>query len=315
MSERFVDLSDLAIPRLILEADIVMSAVDRDLARPQVRAALAERWSVDESAVTPRMHPMLAAPTTQGAIVFARLCRDSVLYAVDFEEANTAMSGDWVPLGTLDLPPLPFPRIAIEAIQNITWKMLAPDDTPLIEVEAIQITETERGKEWDVTLYARLPMDEGWEQDADDPIDTGVRPMLFRITADHVELIDYRGKAEQRNEEGFIQLAWQMPVKLVHFLTAVGVEHTAGTPSRQVRRAFERQTEGRVPHPTIYLVHVSEHAGDHPGGGPKSDRSYSVRWLVRGHWRTLASGNTTWVRAHVKGPAGAPFKGRPIYVK
>lgn len=35
-------------------------------------------------------------------------------------------------------------------------------------------------------------------------------------------------------------------------------------------------------------------------------REYSHRFLVRGHWRHLASGRITWVRPHVKGPSDKP---------
>jgi len=41
--------------------------------------------------------------------------------------------------------------------------------------------------------------------------------------------------------------------------------------------------------------------------GGETERQYSHRWLVRGHWRKLSSGRLTWVTAHIKGPPDAPF--------
>jgi hypothetical protein len=39
-------------------------------------------------------------------------------------------------------------------------------------------------------------------------------------------------------------------------------------------------------------------------------RIYSHRWIVKGHWRTIGEAGSqrrTWVRMHMKGPAGAPM--------
>jgi hypothetical protein len=45
-----------------------------------------------------------------------------------------------------------------------------------------------------------------------------------------------------------------------------------------------------------------------------SDRTYHCRWLVSGHWRHYRTGDKTWIRAYVKGPKGAPWKGRPVHL-
>lgn len=38
-----------------------------------------------------------------------------------------------------------------------------------------------------------------------------------------------------------------------------------------------------------------------------SDREWSHRWMVKGHWRKLASGRITWVRGHIRGPGDKPL--------
>lgn len=41
-------------------------------------------------------------------------------------------------------------------------------------------------------------------------------------------------------------------------------------------------------------------------------REYKYRRMVRGHWRRLPE-KSMWIKAYIKGPAGAPWKGRPVY--
>lgn len=55
-------------------------------------------------------------------------------------------------------------------------------------------------------------------------------------------------------------------------------------------------------------------AGGHQNGGGDG-REYSCRWLVRGHWRKLASGKLTWVKPYVKGPEDKPLRIRETGVK
>ena len=54
----------------------------------------------------------------------------------------------------------------------------------------------------------------------------------------------------------------------------------------------------------LHLRKVARSSSEHEGG---SDREYSHRWFVKGHWRKLPSGRLTWVRGHIKGPGDRPF--------
>lgn len=109
-------------------------------------------------------------------------------------------------------------------------------------------------------------------------------------------------------------------ITAAHLLTARGVRHTARTFPRAQRREMTRKLRLLQP-PRVYFIELDP-KGQHPEGGA-SDREYHVRWLVRGHWRLSAHGDTfvrakggpcVWVRPHIKGPAGAPWKGRPVHV-
>lgn len=114
----------------------------------------------------------------------------------------------------------------------------------------------------------------------------------------------------------FTQGWTEFPEILVQLLHTLGVVHESSMVPRPRRRAFQRRYG--VEHPNIYWVHVR--STDEPVEG-KGDREFHHRWLVRGHYRRQETGThivpgkgaCTWVRPYVKGPEGAPWKGRPIY--
>ena len=80
---------------------------------------------------------------------------------------------------------------------------------------------------------------------------------------------------------------------------------------RPARRRAER--EGRNPEESIRVVQLR--ASEVHSYGDERDRSfeYSVRWIVRGHWRNQYHPSTgrhepKWIMPYVKGPDGAPVK-------
>jgi hypothetical protein len=101
--------------------------------------------------------------------------------------------------------------------------------------------------------------------------------------------------------------AWQA-ILLVQLIDVLGARQVELSIPRPHRRAHERRHQHS--HPAVYFVDLRQAGDQKPGSG----REYRHRWLVRGHWRHLADGRRTWVRPYVKGPAGAPWRGRPIYV-
>ena len=102
--------------------------------------------------------------------------------------------------------------------------------------------------------------------------------------------------------------AWTA-ILLVQLIDVLGARQVELQVPRPHRRAHERQFQHD--HPKVYFVDLRQ-AGEKKGSA--GSREYHHRWLVRGHWRQLASGRRTWVRPYVKGPAGAPWQGRPVYI-
>lgn len=108
----------------------------------------------------------------------------------------------------------------------------------------------------------------------------------------------------------------KLAVTAAHLITADRVRHSEIALPRAQRR--EHQRRYRAEPPRVYFVDLAA-AGEERRG--VADRQYHVRWLVRGHWR-LRGGTTfvaskggmcTWVKPYIKGPPGAPWKGRPVH--
>jgi hypothetical protein len=114
-------------------------------------------------------------------------------------------------------------------------------------------------------------------------------------------------------------MAGELPRLCVEACSLLGAVRESVRVPRQHKRAYRRAQPSAPPFPTIYKVDLHG-AGDPEGSG--SGREYHCRWIVRGHYRSEPNGEYDvpgkgkcgWVRAHVKGPAGAPWRGRPVHV-
>jgi hypothetical protein len=78
---------------------------------------------------------------------------------------------------------------------------------------------------------------------------------------------------------------------------------------RTVRRRAER--EGYNPN-AVRVVRIRDRA-DAPNREQHAERSYQVRWTVRGHWRnqwypSRGEHRPVWINPHVKGPQEAPLR-------
>lgn len=67
----------------------------------------------------------------------------------------------------------------------------------------------------------------------------------------------------------------------------------------------KRKRKGKRPLPDYYLCYVRKEktAGGSSSGGPGSQHSFA--YPVRGHFRRLSSGQTVWVKSHIRGVAHA----------
>lgn len=108
-----------------------------------------------------------------------------------------------------------------------------------------------------------------------------------------------------------------LPEFLTQVVNTQGVTIEPTVFRRPVRRRFTARTG--LEWPQIYTIRIGAIGDSDPNA--TSERNYRHRWLVRGHYRrhqngqhlVPGKGQCAWVRPYVKGPEGAPWKGRPVY--
>lgn len=105
--------------------------------------------------------------------------------------------------------------------------------------------------------------------------------------------------------------AWGQVVRAAWLLmTQPGITAVDEQPlSRTMRRRAER--EGYNPN-AVRVVRIRDQA-DTPHREQPGERSYQVRWTVRGHWRnqwypSRGEHRPVWINPHVKGPQDAPLR-------
>lgn len=232
------------------------------------------------------------------SLALARFASVSILYAVDHHALVDAVRGEE---GPLQLPPLPFPRIVFESDEPFPWPVKNEQGETVMRMEAVAIEEQAEGSRWHGVLFYQLP---GVAINGNEERLSILHAAEFVLTSSAIEWIQTDDKRER---EDVIRKAI---VEAVHYIVAKGVTLTSIKSSRQVRRANERK--GIATPEQVYWVRVADehiHALT-PGDGT---REYHCRWLVRGHWRRIEEARRVWVRPYIKGPAGAPWRGRPIY--
>lgn len=241
------------------------------------------------------------------------------------------------------LPPLPFPRMWLEIANMDDEEARFVDfDGHYCQFLGFAIREVTAYEEWDIFVPMwDFPTAKAAVQSAirDDPsvADTLVDPYRLTVCREFQLKRDPKvGKVgiamaqteldqfQNLQDDGTITTQWAaianglatFPETLINLLHTLGVVHEPLLIPRPRRREFRRRHG--VEHPNFYWVHVRSTTDPEPG---KGDRQFRHRWLVRGHYRKHVAGThtvpgkgvCTWVRPYVKGPEGAPWKGRPIY--
>jgi hypothetical protein len=298
-----------------------------------LRRLTATSLAVDEATVTTALTSMhvgeIATPDDRDALL-AGLLRTATAFVVNVEDAPgfaaDLMDLSWKPWD--GLPPLPFPRIWIECG--------SPKETGPVPFPTFGPSERYEGDDdvdWgsgdygigivgDETGWVVVGLNEGapldfrpprypWDEDAE----TSIR--VATLAADASSHYPFSRDAQERErivqETGIDPLVEamnaQFAISLVQIIDVLGSRHVPLDVQRPHRRAHERRFG--LPHPQVYFVDLRQ-AGEKKAGG--GGHQYNHRWLVRGHWSHLATGRRTWVRPYVKGPAGAPWRGRPVYV-
>lgn len=314
------------------------------MSRPRREDITSVRWLQDWSH-TIRTNPHAERTITQSlrpirredgfwAADLHRLVASTISFCFDAEEfvGIVTAAGD-SPTG-IPLPPLPFRRVMIEATRNgkaaslvaATPDGLVPaplynDDDPGTETVAIEfalIFEETPGARWNCLLYS-------WTaKHPDDPRISGGVPIDFGITTKGVlwerpPASDPEAPEEEERDDEFVMTVRGLCVDAIHAIHARSVNHFELSGARQFKRGYERSYQQRPP--SVYFVDTSQAGENHSTGSGL--REYSCRWLVRGHYRHTPHGGllhpvtgqrSTWVRPHVKGPVGAPWKGRPVHL-
>jgi hypothetical protein len=302
-----------------------------DLVFPNLIAGLGEVMPVDEAAVTTTLHPLFAHKKAGPPLIFAAMARTATLFLVDHGEyAEALASVEAAPL-LPELPPLPYPRIAVECLEDATWQM-GDGERHLLDLMLFFIAEMERGRSWTVVLLCREPKED--EDDfgqfqpwidaytifSDGRVEHYFGPEDVPDKGDYIDMTkvttEVRVRVYAADDPRAISMR-AIPIEFAHIVNARGVTvEPVGIPRPQ-RRRF---TRNKLVHPQVYFVKIGgEDIEGHPGHG---DRQYHCRWLVRGHYVRNehgefvipGKGRCYWRRPYIKGPAGAPWRGRPVYV-
>jgi len=296
-----------------------------------------KKYPVDEAVVEKCLDPSVPFEHQEGgrwlqpshAQVIAIL-RSSILHVVSANETTKVLqSAGEYPMP--ELPPLPYPRVAIEAEEQNGW-LVATEQNKYYSVYAIFISEREQGKTWDCLWY----WGDAYEYDRPYNDDEQYVPYVawtIRANPEAKAGFDVAGAYENHpsNDTTMVSpkaahVLVKFAVELAQIISADKIPHEPIVP---VSRQQRRQWKAKHPYvittdkPRVYYVnlHAAGETSHEEGDG---SRVYHVRWLVRGHWRHIKGGRTrdgkrvfakksTWVKAHVRGPVGAPWKGRPIY--
>ncbi|MGW4116718.1 hypothetical protein ACWEFJ_38085 [Actinosynnema sp. NPDC004786] len=129
---------------------------------------------------------------------------------------------------------------------------------------------------------------------------------------------------EQRPEGDSSTASWIQTLRAAWLLmTQPGITDVQEKPlSRRQQRRADREGHRTDP---IKIVRLRAHP-THPhtpgtDAGGRNAGAYTVRWMVRGHWRQQAHGpgrsqrRPIWINPHVKGPEGAPLNtGDTVYL-
>lgn len=83
------------------------------------------------------------------------------------------------------------------------------------------------------------------------------------------------------------------------------VSVTRETIERHARKRLTKELEAAGS--DFHVVSLRRTENPLPRNGPSTVVDWQHQWLVRGHWRRIATDKTTWVRPHVKGPEDKPM--------
>lgn len=236
--------------------------------------------------------------------VLAKLTADSGIFAVDAGLLAHAVAS--LAPEELELPPLPFPSIILEAATNDTWP-IGQNGRISYRIQQAVIQEEQQGARWGAVIFYQWDGHYIPGAPEEDPKYASLFHLQVEVTPTQIEFFAHDG--ESHGTQSSKDVLWRFLVEAVHFITAKGVSLVEIQPTRPERRRAQRA--GFTMPSRLYWVQLEDKQINTVAG--YSERDYKYRWIVRGHWRHLDDIRRTWVRPYVKGPVGAPWKGRPVY--
>lgn len=277
---------------------------------------LGERLKADEATTTIALQHMRFDPfSTESLDKVMRhtmaMIRTGAIYLVPGDHVMEAIR-NLPPVS--DLPPLPFPRMVVEATDRDTNRpvvlFLSGEEKGLygLGIKLITILEVAQGTEWNVVIVLSMERKQEYFPFAVKREERGLTTILNK------NFLNYYGDDEEKLHtmtelqlsslylSGFV-------INLVHLVTARNAPKERVELHRKQRQHFRRNYY--IEAPTVYRVNLDQ-AGDREGFG---GWHYKVRFLVCGHWRHYKDGRKVWVHPYIKGPPGAPWKGRPVHEK
>jgi len=202
------------------------------------------------------------------------------------------------------LPPLPYPKVIVDIDSERTLS-LSNNDLHA-DFHGFYIQEVIRGSKWQVVALLAVsaePVSKG------QIADSSMNYITYCVTED-AESIAIVEEGGGTTDLAASQLrSWV--VECIHLITAKNVVHVPE--SRQMRRNTARKLG--VKKVNSFTIRMSRSQGTGEGYG--GSRTYTVRWIVRGHYRDYKSGKRSWIDPYIKGPAGAPWRNphKPVYIK
>jgi hypothetical protein len=254
----------------------------------------------------------------------------------------------WGGLPLTELPPLPYPRMWFEARGEhgepvALWDTEPPEGSwngpDSRELWGLAVTEIIPGHTWGMLAVRKSDWSYQLEADAlrrgTEKFQEGdwLTSLRYeRVSVEEMNLLVPSSAggifAQRDDDDGVVSasegayrgamLAWG--VVLADVVTARNVDRREFSLGRKAHRQMDRVAPGGRFGSRLYDVSIATATGD---AKDETGQHLTVRFLVRGHWRVshaeharwidAKEARCVWVAAYVKGPPGAPWKGRPIY--
>lgn len=290
-----------------------------------------EPWRCDERTVEAAMRPgwRLQLDDLDALDSGMRaMLQTGAVFVLDLDRVDEVLRSQ--PPELPELPPLPFPRVLIEGRRDPVnldddqeWLGPGPRvaNQPLMVFRDQGVVDSASGDisyaHVAIWLVALVEHVQGLDWDVYCCFSSSTNPdyiaaAAFRATPGGIIESSMTAGAHQVGVgvDSTHETVLRMALNCAHVLTAKGVPHEPILLPRPVRRRYKKRYQMEMPRAYFVNLRAAGEEG-HVGHG---DREYHVRWMVRGHWRHHASGERSWIRPYIKGPAGAPWKGRPIHI-